>query len=298
MDEKLKTDLVIKGRKRDLGGFTVNRVIPSSQRRHVGPFVFLDHLGPMKIDETHVLDVRPHPHIGLSTVTYLFEGNGYHRDSLGSEQKIIPGDLNWMTAGKGIVHSERTPKEDRDPKLGNLVHGIQIWVGLPLKDEDCDPGFSHYPHSSLPALKMEAGLSGKLLIGSYESISSPVKTFSRTFFADLKADGPVETILNFNEAEIGIFLISGEATINGQELQLDDLILVTDPKKVSISVSAGTRLIVIGGEPFPESRIIWWNFVSSSKEKIHRAAELWAEQKFGQVPGEVEFIPLPRDALP
>lgn len=294
----IERDLIISGRKRDLGGFSVVRAIPSAQRRHVGPFVFLDHLGPMKIDETHLLDVRPHPHIGLSTVTYLFEGRGYHRDSLGSQQVISPGDLNWMTAGKGIVHSERTPEEDRVPNPGNFIHGIQVWVALPIQDEECEPGFTHYSKNHLPTLEITSGLSGKLLIGSYKNIQSPVKIFSRTFFADLECQKDISIELNLDEEEIGIFLIAGKAKINGQDLAIDDLMLVKKASAIQLEASLGTKFILIGGTAFPEPRYIWWNFISSSKDRIKTAAQLWKNQKMGQVPGETDFIPLPSDPMP
>lgn len=291
----LEKDVVISGRTRDLGGFSVSRTLPSIERRFVGPFVFLDHMGPMRIDATHMLDVRPHPHIGLSTVTYLFEGRGYHRDSLGSKQVITPGDLNWMTAGRGIVHSERTPEEDLDSSKDVSIHGIQIWVALPVSDEECEPNFRHYSKEQLPAFELGKGLSGKLLIGSHGRWSSPVHTYSKTFFADVSSGTKAEVTVSLDEQEIGFFLVSGKAMINQSELKVDDLILVKDPSHVQIKVDADTRLIVVGGTPFPEPRHIWWNFVSSRKERLREAAQKWKSQEMGKVPGEPEgeFIPLP-----
>lgn len=289
----MDTDLIISGRKRDLGGFSVVRSIPSAVRRHVGPFVFLDHMGPMRIDDTHALDVRPHPHIGLATVTYLFEGRGHHRDSLGSSQVIKPGDLNWMTAGRGIVHSERTPKEDRNPADRNRIHGVQIWVGLPVEHEETAPSFVNYQKEVIPSIQISPMLSGKLLVGSSHGVTSPVKSLSPAIFLDLISEKSGTEIISFNEKEIGIFLITGSCEINNQSIDPDDLIVVSDPKNILINFSAGARIIIIGGEPFPEPRYIWWNFISSSKERIRKAAEEWSNQKMGKVAEEDDFIPLP-----
>lgn len=293
-----KSDLIISGRKRDIGGFVVARTIPSVTRRHVGPFVFLDHMGPMKIDDTHALDVRPHPHIGLSTVTYLFSGRGHHKDSLGFSQVITPGDINWMTAGRGIVHSERSPQEDRNPPAKSPLHGIQVWVALPVEDEDTDPNFTHYSQSVIPDLSFGPALHGKLMIGEHQGVTSPVKTYSKTFFADLKAHEAVAQTFTIDEKEIGIFLVEGTATINGQELSVDDLIVVKDPQSISIEADKDARLIFIGGTPFDEPRFIWWNLVSSSVEKIRHAAKQWENQEMGKVPGESEFTPLPNISFP
>lgn len=295
-------DLIISGRKKDLGGFTVARTIPTAERRHVGPFVFLDHMGPLKITETATLDVRPHPHIGLSTVTYLFSGRGHHRDSLGYSQVINPGDINWMTAGKGIVHSERTPEEDRFPNPSDPIHGIQVWVALPVEHEDIDPNFTHYPQSTIPDLDFGHGLAGKLMIGSHtingKAYTSPVKTYSKTFFAEIKSTHSVNHKLSLNEEEIGIFLVEGSASINSHELMTDDLIIVADPKDISLKLGANTKLILIGGSAFKEPRYIWWNLVSSDKNKIKATAALWEKQQMGQVKGEEDFIPLPNIPFP
>lgn len=292
----LEKDILISGKKKDLGGFIVSRTLPNVKRRHVGPFVFLDHMGPLKLDHSHLMSVRPHPHIGLSTVTYLFSGRGLHRDSLGSKQIISPGDLNLMTAGRGIVHSERTPEEDIINH--NVMHGIQIWVALPTEFEDCDPHFIHYPKDMMPEFRLSHKISGKLLIGCHKEVYSPVKTYSPTFFADVMAEDVVEDVVQINEEEIGIFLLNGEATINDQQLIIDDLILVANPLKIKIKATQGTRLIFIGGQSFKEPRYIWWNFVSSRRERIREAAEQWKNQLFGQVAEESDYIPLPEDPMP
>lgn len=291
-------DMIVKGKSRDLGGFSVVRSLPSALKRSVGPFIFLDHLGPMKVTQQQKLDVRPHPHIGLSTVTYLFEGVGFHRDSIGSSQIIQPGELNWMTAGKGIVHSERTPNEILESKADNFIHGIQIWVGLPKEFEKVDPSFSHYKAEQLPAWNVCDGLSGKILVGQHQNIKSPVSTHSKVFFSELRSAKSVETKLCLEEEEIGIFVVQGHAQVNNKSLELDDLIIVEDPRNIDLKVQSGSMIIIIGGSPFPEKRTIWWNLVASDKEDIHRAAKLWEQQKMGHVAGETEFIELPHDPLP
>ena len=276
----------------------VSRTLPNIKRRHVGPFVFLDHMGPLQVDHEHLMSVRPHPHIGLSTVTYLFSGRGYHRDSLGSKQIISPGDLNWMTAGRGIVHSERTPVEDLSAHPKPTLHGIQIWVALPTDQEECEPNFTHYEKETLPKFTLAENLTGKLLIGKHGQTVSPVKTYSPTFFADITVENPVNNMISIAEEEMGVFLLEGEARINDQELTPDDLLLVAKPEQIKIKASKGTRLIFIGGSTFPEPRYIWWNFVSSRRERIREAAGQWEKQLFGTVSDENDFIPLPTDPLP
>lgn len=290
-------NIIIKSRKRDLGGFSVYRAIPSHLRRHVGPFVFLDHMGPMIIDREHALDVRPHPHIGLSTVTFLFEGRCRHRDSLGNDVIIVPGDLNLMTAGSGVVHSERTPLEDRFPEDHNRTQGVQIWLALPLEEEERKADFFHYPKEELPTFSF-TGLHGKILIGEFEGIRSPVRTFCDTLFMDLRSSHDGEEFISFKAEEIGIFLVSGDCEVNGERLEVYDLMVVHDPRKVHLRYTRGTHVIIIGGEPFPEPRYIWWNFISSRKERIQEAAEDWENGKFPRVRGETEFIPLPERNFP
>lgn len=286
----------IQARERDLGGFTVKRVLPFAHKRSIGPFVFFDHMGPLKIDQTHAMDVRPHPHIGLATVTYLFEGHGYHRDTLGSKQLITPGDINWMIAGRGIAHSERTPADERQPSPQNILHGLQIWIGLPKDKEEMAPSFKHYPKSSIPDLKISDNSKVKLLIGEYGSETSPVETLSKTIYIDINS--PREDRLRFSipHPEVGVYLVSGELTVNDQKLNIGDMYFFDDASDLSITTSAGTRAVIIGGEPFTEPRHIWWNFVSSRPERIRQAASDWKAQKFGKVEGESDFIPLPDEA--
>ncbi|HMN69801.1 MAG TPA: pirin family protein [Bdellovibrionales bacterium] len=280
-------DKIIAGRKRDLGGFIVERALPTVEKRAVGPFVFLDHMGPLTIDERHKLDVRPHPHIGLATVTYLFEGCGMHRDTLGSKQLIQPGDMNWMTAGRGIAHSERTPAEALT--AGGRLHGVQIWVGLPSAEEECEPAFTHWPHSQLPFARRDKDVSVRVMLGEFEGTRSPVPTLSPMLFLDVDTKTSAE--LRFQETEVAVFLVAGAGAVNGQAVNPSDLAVLGDPSRVRLEGQA--RWVVIGGEPFPEKRHMWWNFVSSRPERIRRAAEEWRAGRFGSIDGETEFIPLP-----
>lgn len=294
----MNQDIIIPSRARDLGGFSVYRSLPAPQKRQLGPFVFLDHMGPFKVDKTHAMDVRPHPHIGLATVTYLFEGRGFHRDSLGSRQEIKAGDLNWMTAGRGIVHSERTPDEDRVSNADLKMHGVQIWVALPVSEEECEPTFTHWSQDKLPSFEISKNLSARVMLGKYQSHTSPVECFSPTLFMDLNAKANSIENMSFNEKEVGLFLVAGNATINNLEMQVDDLIVIANPSKVELKLSEGARLVVIGGEPHPEPRYMWWNFVSSRVDRIKQAAEDWKNQKMGKVVDETEFIPLPDIPFP
>lgn len=289
---------LIQGRQKDLGGFTVRRAIPTTRRRSVGPFVFFDHMGPVTIDRDHAMDVRPHPHIGLATVTYLFEGHGYHRDSIGSEQLISPGDINWMTAGRGIVHSERSPQEDRVAKTPRRLHGLQIWIGLPADQEECDPSFVHWPKESLPSVVISPNLTAKILLGEFGGKRSPAEVKSRTLYLDFELKENAQEIIAFDEKEIAFYLIEGRAEINEQILQPGDLYVLDNPGKIQFRAEAGSRIVAVGGDPFPEPRFMWWNFVSSKKERIREAAKAWDEQSMGKVPGEKEWIPLPKDPLP
>lgn len=289
---------IIKGNVRDLGGFSVVRSLPSRERRSLGPFIFLDHLGPIKLSEQAKLDVNPHPHIGLSTVTYLFDGQGLHRDSLGTTQLIRPGELNWMTAGNGIVHSERTPSELLESTQDHRLHGIQFWVALPVEHEKTEPFFTHYPSSSLPELKITENTTGKLLIGSYKGQQSQVKTFSRTFFAEFQSQKEDHLKIEWSEQEMGIFMISGRLKIHDQQIVENDLIVITGESQIEIHALEKSRFVVIGGDALPEKRYMWWNFVSSNLDDIKEAATRWEKQEMGQVIDETDFIPLPDYPFP
>lgn len=286
-------DFILMGKKRSLGAFDVVRSLPQAQCRHVGPFVFLDHMGPLRVDKDHFLDVNPHPHIGLSTVTYLVQGRGLHRDSLGSDQIIEPGDLNWMTAGKGIVHSERTPDGEITDPPSKDINGVQIWVSLPKEFEDCEPSFKHYPKEKLPKKVFSDFMEGKILIGDFEGTLSPVKAHSRMLFLELNALAEGNTTLQVFEEEAAIFNLKGTAIINGKKVEEDDLIVLKNPAQIKIEHSDDCILFLIGGKSHPEERYIWWNFVSSDKDKIRAAAEMWEQKKFPLVPGDTGRTELP-----
>lgn len=291
-------EVIVVGKKKDLGGFSVSRLLPTVQKRFVGPFIFLDHMGPVLLSHDHKMDVRPHPHIGLSTVTYLFSGIGLHRDSIGSEQIIRPGDINWMTAGRGIVHSERTPKEALESSQHTYLHGVQFWVGLPLQLEETDPAFNHYPSKDLPEFSIHGNLHCKLLLGDFLNYKSPVKASSRIFFVDFQSVTTATESVRFTEREMSIMCIEGDLEVNSQKIAPDSMIILDTSKMTTLRFSKGARFIAIGGEPFPEPRYMWWNLVSSRKDRIRQAAEDWKNQTMGKVPTETEFIPLPNDPLP
>lgn len=289
--------MLIQSRERDLGGgFVVRRVLPYAKKRTIGPFVFFDHMGPLPIDQTHTMDVRPHPHIGLATVTYLFAGHGYHRDTLGSKQLIQPGDINWMVAGSGIAHSERTPDDERQAAPGNVLHGIQIWVALPRDKEEVAPSFRHYPGSLMPELKISEKSKIKLLVGEYNGVQSPVETLMKTTYIDIHSPEADHINVSIQDPEVGVYLVSGQVTVNGQKLEPGDLLYLNNAHNMNLQTGDHSRVMIIGGEPLPEPRHIWWNFVSTSPERIRKAAQDWKEQKFGKIEGETEFIPLPDES--
>ena len=291
-------DTVIVGRVRDLvDGFKVRRVLPSRQRRMVGPFIFLDQMGPEILVAGKGLDVAPHPHIGLSTVTYLFAGELLHRDSLGSVQPIRPGDINWMTAGRGIVHSERTPLEARS--LGSKLFGLQSWVALPHRHEETEPVFSHYSVDELPVVEGE-GKRVRLITGSLFGARSPVHTLSEMFYADVTLTNGAQLPVPATHEERAAYIVEGSIEFPpesgifeaGQLLVLKPGELVTLVAAESAE-SSPVRLMLLGGEPMDGPRHIWWNFVSSSRDRIEQAKADWKARRFVSVPGETEFIALP-----
>ena len=284
--------IIIRGNPRDLGdGFQVNRILPSPGHRTVGPFVFFDYFGPVEFAPGKGIDVRPHPHVGLATVTYLFEGSQMHRDTLGSAQEIHPGDVNWMTAGRGIAHSERTGPETR--ARGHRLHGIQSWIGLPLKDEEAEPSFQHVASHELPS-KTKDGVTMKIITGRAFGLTSPVRVFSDTFYVDAHLEDGASLTMTDEHEERAIFVVSGRAGVDGTT-HGDGTMIVLDPKeKISITANRATRVMLLGGAALDGQRHLWWNFVSSSKERIERAKADWKAGRFGKIPGdEIEFIPLP-----
>ncbi|HEU5096204.1 MAG TPA: pirin family protein [Reyranella sp.] len=286
-------ELLIQGRAHELTpGFPVRRVLPSVKRRTVGPFIFLDHFGPLVVPPGgDGMEVRPHPHIGLATVTYLFEGGIFHRDSLGHAQAIRPGDVNWMTAGSGIAHSERTEPELR--RQGFRMHGVQTWVALPKEHEETAPSFEHVPVDRLPAWQNDKA-SLRLIVGSYAGRTAPTTHFSPIFYVAADVPAAAKIAVTPEHAERAIYVAAGTAVIGDRQLGVGDLALLAAGTVVDVMAGAdGARLMLLGGAPLDGPRHIWWNFVSSSKERIERAKADWKEGRFAKVPGDPEFIPLP-----
>jgi redox-sensitive bicupin YhaK (pirin superfamily) len=278
-------------RTRDLGdGFAVRRVLPAAERRMVGPFVFFDQFGPVELPAGRGLDVRPHPHIGLATVTYLFEGGIVHRDSLGFVQPIAPGDVNWMTAGRGIVHSERTDAESR--KRPQRLQGIQIWVALPQHHEETEPAFVHYPAAALPLLESE-GKSVRVVAGALFGQRSPVQTLSELFYAAATLTPGAKLPLDAEHEERAAYLLEGTVEIEGRACAPGRLLVFAPGRALTLRAATAARLLLLGGEPLDGPRHIWWNFVSSRPERIEQAKADWKQGRFASVPGETEFIPLP-----
>lgn len=274
----------------DLGSFNVSRLLPQSQARHVGPFVFFDHLGPAQFAPGKGMDVRPHPHIGLATVTYLFSGAIEHRDSLGNVQTIRPGDVNWMTAGRGIAHSERTPAAAR--ATGQILHGIQTWVALPLEAQEAEPAFHHHAAQELPNFEM-GGVRLKLIAGVAFGQRSPVRTFSPIF--DLAAEFAAGSalVLPPEYSERAVYATDADLLVGGVTLARGRMVLLPAGEAVEIRAATVAHAMLFGGEPLLGERHLWWNFVSSSRERIEQAKADWVAGRFGVVPGETEFIPLP-----
>jgi len=288
-------ETVIVPRSRDIGGFEVRRALPSAQRRMVGPFVFFDHMGPAVFDPGTGLDVRPHPHIGLATITYVFEGEILHRDSLGSVQPIRPGDVNWMTAGLGIAHAERTSPELR--ARGTRLAGIQSWIALPKRDEETEPAFVHHPRAALPVTEGE-GVTLRLIAGAGFGLQAPVRVFSDMFYADAALKAGARLTLPAEYEERAVYVAMGEIEIAGQRFPEGQLLVFHPGDAIDLRAIADARVLLLGGEPMDGPRHIWWNFVSSSKDRIEQAKQDWKAGRFGPVPGETEFIPLPEDPPP
>jgi len=268
----------------------VRRAIPHMLARTICPFVFFDHIGPHVFAVGEGIDVRPHPHIGLATVTYLFEGALMHRDSLGYVQVIRPGDVNWMTAGRGIVHSERTPPPQR--AAGHRLHGIQTWIALPLALEETDPGFFHHEAATLPRMRRE-GAALTIIAGTAFGATSPVVVPSPTLYVAAEFECGVMLRIPPEHAERAVYAIEGELALDGDPLLAGTLAVLTPGVEVTLSAAAPSRAMLLGGAPLDAHRFVWWNFVSSSRERIERARDDWRAQRFGVVPGEAEFIPLP-----
>jgi redox-sensitive bicupin YhaK (pirin superfamily) len=281
--------LKIEPKARDLGEFSVRRTLPDRRQQRIGPFIFFDHMGPADFLPGTGVNVRAHPHIGLATVTYLFEGEILHRDSLGVVQPIRPGEVNWMTAGKGIVHSEKVTPEVL--ASGQHLHGLQIWVALPTEKEEIEPRFEHYAADAIP--RLEQGDSDvRVIVGSAFGVTSPVRTESETLYVAVEA--PVGSEVSLPVArELGVYVVDGEIELAGKSLAAGVMAILDDGRDAAIRVNADARFVFLGGDPLPGNRHIWWNFVSSSQARIDRAKADWQEGRFDDVPGEMDFIPLP-----
>lgn len=279
----------------DIGNFLVGRLLPFREKRMVGPFIFIDHMGPTHLKDYQNFDVPPHPHIGLSTLTYLLEGSIFHRDSLGSALEIKPGAVNWMTAGKGVVHSERTPEYLRHSEKN--MHGFQIWVGLPKDLEESEPGFHHMEASALPAWQDDE-VDYKLIAGEAFDRKSPVPVHSKLFFIELKTkERKTMKIGQYLYGEVAMYVLEGTVNIEGNTYGTKQLLIAKNSKLCEFEMNEHTTVYLFGGEPFPEERHIYWNFVNSDKGKIEQAKQDWLEQnhkRFPLVPGDTdEYVPLP-----
>jgi redox-sensitive bicupin YhaK (pirin superfamily) len=276
----------------DLGdGFSVRRALPSARSRMVGPFIFFDHFGPAEFRAGNGLDVRPHPHIGLATVTYLFDGEIMHRDSLGTAVAIRPGEVNWMTAGRGIVHSERTAAEKR--VTGSPIHGLQMWVALPSAKEEMDAGFAHHDTAEFPVIA-DNGKTVRVVVGSLYGTSSPVPTVHETMFGDVHIKAGSTLPIDADHEERALYVIDGEIDIAGDKFVAGRLLVFKPGDRLAVTATRDAHFVLVGGAPMDGPRHIWWNFVSSRKERIEQAKAEWKAGYFGKVPGdEIEFIPLP-----
>lgn len=283
--------LIIEERAASIGHFMVGRLLPFRQKRSVGPFVFLDHMGPAHLDENENFDILPHPHIGLSTLTFLFEGAIMHRDSIGSEIEIRPGAVNWMTAGKGVVHSERTPDNLRSSQ--KTLHGLQIWVALPKELEEIEPSFAHIEADQIPTWE-ENGLQFKLVAGKAFGKESPVPVHSDLYMIEIKST--VATAIDIGKhlfGESGLYILDGHIKSEGNTYEPRQILIANDSQLCSFEIGEHSTIYIFGGHPFPEERYINWNFVSSRKERLVQAKEDWIAGKFPKVPGESEFTPYP-----
>jgi len=284
--------LYIRSQERDLGDFTVRRFLPHSMQRKVGPFVFFDHMGPAGFAPGQGIDIRPHPHVCLATITYLFEGSIVHRDSLGYVQEIRPGEVNWMTAGRGIVHSERTGAAARGS--GQNFHGLQLWVALPEESEEVEPEFFHYDRDAIPVLHYQNSTM-RLVAGTVFGETSPVKTYSRLFYVDVEMPESGAVLLPNDYSERGVYIISGSLDCRGAPIEAGTLAVFNEDAAVELTASRHTRLVMLGGDPITE-RYLDWNFVASTRERIEQAKDDWRNGRFPIIADDAqEYIPLPQE---
>ena len=286
-------ELVIVPRVRDLGeGFAVRRALPHGKRQMVGPFIFFDHFGPVQFMAGQGLDVRPHPHIGLATVTYLFDGRITHRDSEGNALDITPGAMNLMTAGRGIAHSERSPAEARLGDAKGRMYGLQSWIALPAAHEETDPGFQHFSATDLPTIT-DTGVTARIIAGSAFGARSPVGMLSDWLYAEVTLAPGASAPLDADTEERAIYVVEGEVEIAGDTFEAPRLLTFRPGDRITVRARTASRLMFLGGSALEGPRYVWWNFVSSRRERIEEAKEAWKAGRFPKVPGEAEFIPLP-----
>jgi redox-sensitive bicupin YhaK (pirin superfamily) len=283
---------IIRPEDKDLGGFSVRRLLPAEEIKSVGPVIFFDHFGPAQFPAGRGMDVRPHPHIGLATITYLFAGEILHRDSLGNVQPILPAEINWMTAGRGISHSERTPLGLRES--GHSLHGLQLWVALPEDQEEDEPDFVHYAAEQIPLVQQE-GVKLRLIVGEAWGVSSPVKAASPTLYADVQISKDAMLQLPDEIEERAVYLVDGEMKLQGETIPRHSLVVLNATTGVELTALADSRLVIIGGKPLGK-RTVWWNLVAARKELIEQAKDDWRSGRFPQVPDETEKIPVPGDS--
>ncbi|NVJ92480.1 MAG: pirin family protein [Methylocystaceae bacterium] len=279
----------IQPKKSDIGDFEVRRFLPSKVKRSVGPFIFFDEMGPTVLDDGAGMDVRPHPHIGLSTLTWLLEGEIVHRDSLGYTQTIRPGEVNWMTAGRGIVHSERSPQDGRDGK--RPLYGLQIWMALPSDKQEIDPSFQHVKADALPQLKKE-NAEITVIAGEAYGETSPVQVQSPTIYLDIKVKDGRLTLPNDYE-EQAVYIIKGQGVFNGQQLRQGSFFVLPNKQKTTIDQASDLHFVLLGGQALKNKRYLWWNFASTSRERIEQAKDDWENGRFDKVVDDEEHIPLP-----
>ncbi|ARV08610.1 hypothetical protein BTO05_02745 [Winogradskyella sp. PC-19] len=288
--------LLVNERQADLGNFMVGRLLPFRKKRQVGPFTFIDHMGPAILGKGKYVDVDQHPHIGLSTLTYLFEGEIEHKDSLGSRKIISAGDVGFMTSGHGVTHTERTPQSLRTDNEF-LMHGYQIWVALPKAQEDINPSFEFYPKAQIPSWK-ENGLEIRLVAGNAFGKSAPLQGFSPLFMVDIYAEE--ETTLDLTnqlKGEVAFVIVTGQIKENNHQVEAGQMLISKTDEQCSICLDSGTRLLLFGGEPLEDEHFLLWNFVSSSKEKLQKAKQRWQSKEFPNVPGDDTYIPIPERKL-
>ena len=290
MSEHSQVELLLDPVTKDLGDFVVRRTLPATDRQRIGPFIFFDHMGPADFKPGSGVNVRPHPHIGLATITYLFAGKIMHRDSLGHAQAIEQGAINWMTAGRGIVHSERSPEELK--QSGSHLHGIQAWVALPVELEETEPRFEHYPAEDVPEVNLD-GVKLRVIVGQAYGAVSPVCASSETLYVEANLDAGADLLLPAGIDELAVYVVNGDIAIGDCPVTAGRMAVIEAGSDAVARARTTTKLMLLGGASLPGQRYLWWNFVSSSKERMEQAKKDWREQRFGEIPGETELMPLP-----